>query len=75
MNIDDARVWFRYGSRMTVRVKANRSSAFRNCRHCNTDESESQKHLETYQGTKGVRRRLNMTNPREFLIFLEKRKR
>ena len=29
VHLDDARVWFRYRSRMTVRVKANESSAFR----------------------------------------------
>ena len=29
MNIDNARVWFRYRSRMTVRVKTNRSSKYR----------------------------------------------
>ena len=41
-----------YGSdnmnRMTVRVKANRSSAFRNnmdCRNCDTGQDESQEHL------------------------------
>ena len=47
MNIDDARVWFRYRSKMTVRVKANRSSEFRNnmgCRQCKSDEVESQAH-------------------------------
>ena len=26
VNIDDARVWFRHRSRMTIRIKANRSS-------------------------------------------------
>ena len=30
MNLDDARVSFRYRSKMNVRVKANRSSEFRN---------------------------------------------
>ena len=48
MNIDDARVWFGYRSKMTVRVKANRSSEYRNNigrRHCNTNKIESQEHL------------------------------
>ena len=36
MNLDDARVRFRYKSKMAVRVKTNRSSEFINnmgCRH------------------------------------------
>ena len=50
MNIDDARVWFRYKSKMTGRVKENRSSEYRDnmgCNHsnCNTNEIESQGHF------------------------------
>ena len=30
MNLEDARVWFRYRSKITIRVKGNPSSAFRN---------------------------------------------
>ena len=44
MKLDDARVQFRYMSKMTVRAKESRSSEFRNnidCRHCNTREEES----------------------------------
>ena len=36
MNINNAKVWFRYRSKMTIRDKANISSEFRNdmgCRH------------------------------------------
>ena len=75
MNINDARVWFRYRSKMTVRVKANRSSEFRNnmgCRHCNTDEVESQAHLETCAGTKDMRKDLDMTKENDHMIFWRK---
>ena len=40
INIDDARVWIRYRSKMTVGIKANRSSDYRNnigCRHWYTN--------------------------------------
>ena len=47
---------------MTVRVKENRSSEFKkhmSCRHCDTDEVESQPHLEISTGTQVMRRDLN----------------
>ena len=46
---------------MTVRVKADRSSAFRNnmeCRHCKSREDESQKHSDICTGTTHERRGL-----------------
>ena len=48
VNIEEARVWFRYRSRMTVRIKANIYSEFRNnmgCKHCYMDLVEFQEHL------------------------------
>ena len=72
MNIDDARVWFRYRSKMTVRVKANRSTEFRNnmgCRHCDTDKVESQAHLETWTGTHDMRKDLNLNIEKDHMVF------
>ena len=63
MNIDDARVWFRYRSKMTIRVKGNRTSAFRDnmdCRHCDTKEEETQEHLEVCKGTEDLRQDIDM---------------
>ena len=34
MKLDDARVWFRYRSKMKIRVKGNTSSAFRQNMDC-----------------------------------------
>ena len=63
MNLDNARVWFGYRSKITVIVKDKISSEFRNnmgCRHCNTEEVESQAHLERSTGTKDMKN-LNLT--------------
>ena len=41
VSLADTRIWFIYRSRVTVRVKTNRSSAFRDnvdCRHCDSGE-------------------------------------
>ena len=65
-------MWFRYKSKMTVRVKANRTSEYSNnmgCRHCNTNEIESQEYLENCEGIKTLKGRLNMSNPREHITF------
>ena len=65
-------MWFRYKSRMTVRVKANRTSEYSNnmgCRHCNTNEIESQEYLENCEGIKTLKGILNMSNPREHITF------
>ena len=54
MNLNDARLWFRYRSRMTVRIEADNSSTFRNnmdCRHFDTIKIDSQEHLKTCTGT------------------------
>ena len=49
LNLGDTRNWFRERRRMTVRVKAKRSSAFRDdmtCIHCESDDIESLEHME-----------------------------
>merc|ERR1739838_652166 len=69
----DTRIWFRQRSRMTVRVKANRSSQFKNkmgCRYCDEDiRVETQEHLEVCEGFTYEQRNLNMTEERGKLIF------
>ena len=45
ISLRDTRSWFHMRSRMTLRIKAIRSSAFRGnmeCRHCDTGADESQ---------------------------------
>ena len=54
MSLRDTRIWFRQRSRMTLRIKANRSSVFKNqmgCRYCEEDiRIETQEHLEKCEG-------------------------
>ena len=53
MSPSDRRIWFGRRSRMTLRIKANRSSVFRvnmGCRYCKTDLIENQEQLETCTG-------------------------
>ena len=60
-NLEEARVWIRYRSRMIAGVKANKSSMHRNdmiCRCCESDEEETQEHLEVCKGTENKRQGL-----------------
>ena len=55
--LDDVRVWFRYRSKITIRVKPNRLSEFKtnmDCKYCNTKEEESRDHLERCTGTEDL---------------------
>ena len=73
MSLRDTRIWFRQRSRMTVRIKANRSSQFKNkmgCRYCDEDvRVETQEHLEVCEGFTYEQRNLNMNEERGKLIF------
>merc|ERR1711892_259207 len=73
MSLRDTRIWFRQRSRMTVRIKANRSSQFKNqmgCRYCDEDvRIETQEHLEMCAGFLHEQRNLNMTEEKGKLIF------
>ena len=64
MSLRDTRIWFRQRSRMTLRIKANRSSAFRakmGCRYCDEDiRIENQEHLEKCDGFNYEHRGLNL---------------
>ena len=53
MTLQDTRSWFRMRNRMTQRIKANSSSAFRedmSCRHCVMGITEPQNHMEKCTG-------------------------
>ena len=72
MNLDDARIGFKYGSKMIKRVKGNTSSAFRknmNCRHCPQTEEETQEHLEICEGTRDLRVKLDLFKEHNHLAF------
>merc|ERR1719483_768375 len=73
MSLRDTRTWFRQRSRMTLRIKANRSSQFKNqmgCRYCEEDvRIEIQEHLEKCEGLTYEQRNLNMDEERGKLIF------
>ena len=73
MSLRDTRIWFRQRSRMTLRVKANRSSVFKNqmgCRYCEEDiRIETQEHLEKCEGFLHEQRNLNMDEEKGKLIF------
>ena len=54
ISLRDTRSWFRMRSRMTLRIKANSSSAFRDnmeCRHCDTGAPSYAQDLPTNKGT------------------------
>ena len=71
MSLRDTRIWFRRRSRMTLRIKANRSSVFTGdmgCRYCKGDLIENQEHLEICTGF-AHEQRLDMTQEMEKKIF------
>ena len=71
----DTQTWFRMQSRMTLRIKANRSSMFRGdmgCRHCNTDIVENQEHLEVCMGLTHEQRGLNLNEEQSKQIFWQR---
>ena len=68
----DTRIWFRRRSRMTLRIKANRSSVFRGnmgCRYCETDLTENQEHLEICAGLTHEQMGLNLNEDMGKQIF------
>ena len=76
MSLRDTRIWFRQRSRMTLRIKANRSSAFRGqmgCRYCEEDiRIENQEHLEKCDGFKYEQRGLNLNEEIGKQIFWQR---
>ena len=73
MSLRDTRIWFRQRSRMTLRIKANRSSVFHGnmgCRYCEEDiRIENQEHLEQCEGFSYEQRGLDLTEEMGKQIF------
>ena len=73
MSLRDTRTWFRRRSRMTLRIKANRSSVFTGnmgCRYCEEDiRIETQEHLEQCEGFHHEQRGLDLTQEMGKQIF------
>ena len=73
MSLRDTRIWFRQRSRMTLRIKANRSSVFQGnmgCRYCEEDiRIENQEHLEQCEGFRYEQRGLDLTEEMGKQIF------
>ena len=76
MSLRDTRIWFRQSSLMTLRIKANMSSAFRGnmgCRYCGEDIIiENQEHLEQCEGFKYEQRGLNLIEEMGKQIFWQR---
>ena len=76
MSLRDTRIWFRQWSRMTLRIKANRSSAFRGnmgCIYCEEDiRIENQEHMEQCEGFNYEQRGLDLTEVMGKLFILNK---
>ena len=73
MSLRDTRIWFCRRSRMTLRIKANRSSVFygnMGCRYCEEDiRIENQEHLEQCEGFSYEQRGLDLTEEMGKQIF------
>ena len=72
MSLRDTRIWFRRRSRMTLRIKANRSSVFTGdmgCRYCEEDLIENQEHLEKCTGFAHEQRGLDLNQEMGKQIF------
>ena len=68
----NARIWFRYRSKIISDIKGNQSSQWTNrmqCRHCNTGSDETQEHIEKCTGFTKERGKLNLSNGEGKLAF------
>ena len=71
MSLIDTRSWFR----LTLRIKANRSSAFINnmgCTHCDTGSDETQENLELCTGFAHEQRDLKINTVKEMSMFCKR---
>ena len=68
----NARIWFRYRSKIISDIKGNQSSKWTGhmqCRHCNLGCDETQEHIEKCTGFSGERERLDLSNGEGKLVF------
>ena len=72
LTLSDARIWFRYRSKILDNIKGNRSSQWENrmhCRHCTSGLRETQNHIEECTFFRKYRDTLDMTKGEHKLIF------
>merc|ERR1711892_1245033 len=68
----NARIWFRYRSKIVSDVKGNQSSQWTGrmqCRHCNTGSDETQQHIEKCTGFTKERGKLDLSDGEGKLAF------
>ena len=73
--IANARIWFRYRTKIIDNIKGNKSSLWTGrmqCRHCNTGEAETQEHIEECAYFAKERSTLNLDEGKDKLIFWRK---
>merc|ERR1711892_1064223 len=70
--IANARVWFRYRSKIISDIKGNQSSKWTGqmqCRHCNPGCDETQEHIEKCTGFSVEREKIDLSNGEGKLVF------
>ena len=68
----NARIWFRYRSKIISDIKGNQSSQWTGrmqCRHCNTGSDETQEHIEKCTGFSKERGKLDLSDGEGKLAF------
>ena len=68
----NARIWFRYRSKIISDIKGNQSSQWTGrmqCRHCNTGSDETQEHIEKCTGFTKERGQLDLSDGEGKLAF------
>jgi len=68
----NARIWFRYRSKIISDIKGNQSSKWTGhmqCRHCKLGCDETQEHIEECTGFSGEREKLDLSNGEGKLVF------
>merc|ERR1712128_109211 len=70
--IANARIWFRYRSKIISDIKGNQSSKWTgqmHCRHCNLGCDETQEHIEKCTGFSVEREKIDLSNGEGKLVF------
>ena len=68
----NARIWFRYRSKIISDIKGNQSSKWTGqmqCRHCNLGCDETQEHIEKCTGFSGEREKIDLSKGEGKLVF------
>ena len=67
MNLQYARVWFRFKGKISAHIKGNKSSMYRNDMECRYCENETQEHF-----TKEMRKTFDLTQETDQLVLWRK---